>query len=98
RRHRPSFPTRRSSDLEDEVGAAAAQDVDAAAGEGARQRVVGGRPPARGVPGLRAERPGDLLVRLARERRASARDRRTEPEQMVRSEEHTSELQSPYDL
>src|SRR5207248_9211203 len=89
----PSFPTRRSSDL-----------IWHSAGESARALlglVLGPayapqpmRQLAGGVDDLREAHDGDGVVDLD----LAAVDLLEEVDHLLRSEEHTSELQSPYDL
>src|SRR5262249_62289602 len=79
--HPPSFPTRRSSDLSDQLGT-----IDAG---GHQERVpIAGDIPARGLAG-----PKGRLAIAARSAHQSAR-RRLAVRGRLRSEEHTSELQS----
>src|SRR5207248_6530043 len=82
-----SFPTRRSSDLLDGL-----PDVG---DDQRRGRLVAGSLHARGAEGLLAEEPGlgDVEAQVALVELAGVDGRGAR-----RSEEHTSELQSPYDL
>src|SRR5207248_3951537 len=84
-----SFPTRRSSDLreQDEALERRLEDADG------RERAVGPAPAREAVPQPRVAAPDpEDRVRLV----LDALD--AEPNRVERSEEHTSELQSPYDL
>src|SRR5206468_11456799 len=93
----PSFPTRRSSDLDGFLFAVERRDV----GAGAENLLAHG---ARGLRQSGPERrldPGAAVARIAESRHASAGDdlRALLPcELVIRSEEHTSELQSRSDL
>src|SRR5207248_5568516 len=87
----PSFPTRRSSDLAPRRGA---RDCSHPARRGARGPDEGARPGDDRVDGGQCP--------ALHEGSAADRGRRPQPARgrtwTVRSEEHTSELQSPYDL
>src|SRR5437867_3841000 len=89
------FPTRRSSDLP--RGREAAGEVYGARHHperrAGRDRGRGGAGAYPGRPGPRRFRPGELPARAGSVRRRGGDDPRAH-----RSEEHTSELQSPYDL
>src|SRR5207248_8650868 len=89
-RHLPSFPTRRSSDL---VGGPEVQQ------EGEAVEVPFDIRVAR-VPFLKCQlgRKLRLSGRLERDRDRRDPDLRAFRVKVARSEEHTSELQSPYDL
>src|SRR5207248_10321468 len=93
----PSFPTRRSSDLR-----AGALVLVPGLGRGRQahhdaRRSFAERQAASGAAGV--DRPPGAAVRLLPGRADDGRRRAAEEEpQSERSEEHTSELQSPYDL
>src|SRR5207248_10900014 len=90
-----SFPTRRSSDLRLRCGAR----VDAGGAEEEQLRDAGA---ARRLDDVRLDR--QIVVdelggpRVVGEDAADPRRREEDDFRPVRSEEHTSELQSPYDL
>src|SRR5206468_3483160 len=88
----PAFPTRRSSDL---AGARSARRVRQRRGRRARGAVRDGASVHGAAPRLRRARHTGRLC-AARDRVRSSRRRRGEGP--VRSEEHTSELQSRSDL
>src|SRR5207248_4395944 len=82
----PSFPTRRSSDL------LLFHPEESAARAGDRDRAVPGRVVALGVAQAAEEVPSLAGATLRQIAHAAL------PRVRLRSEEHTSELQSPYDL
>src|SRR5207249_10902728 len=80
-----SFPTRRSSDL--------ARRLRSFWGEACRAASPGAR-----ARGIRCERAGRARLRPSRARRPTRPEPRPPESDNLRSEEHTSELQSRFDL
>src|SRR5207248_8433157 len=92
-RHHPhltSFPTRRSSDLPPPPGALLASQALFLVHDGTDRKRL--RTAARGVERL-PPAPASIQIPVPSSATHRNRERRA-----IRSEEHTSELQSPYDL